>query len=150
MIKEKLKKINGNAKKMWLKMSTIVTSIGVILMTTSTRVLAETNTDASNSITNDKQITAHNSTDVAKAIFGANKGIAVAFGGALIGIAVVVIGIKMIMASKKQEARSEAMDSIMTVIIAALLIGGFALFAGFFWGIGGAPTTSSSIIIFNV
>ncbi|MCR3760192.1 hypothetical protein KYB31_14530 [Clostridium felsineum] len=84
----------------------------------------------------DSQITKHTPGEVASHIFTANQGIAEAFGGALIGIAVVVIGIKMLMASKKQEARSEAMDSILTVIIASLLIGGFAIFAGLFFGFG--------------
>ncbi len=84
----------------------------------------------------DSQITSHSAGEVASHIFKANQGIAEAFGGALIGIAVVVIGIKMLMASKKQEARSEAMDSILTVIIASLLIGGFAIFAGLFFGFG--------------
>ncbi|URZ05885.1 hypothetical protein [Clostridium felsineum] len=84
----------------------------------------------------DSQITKHTPSEVASHIFTANQGIAEAFGGALIGIAVVVIGIKMLMASKKQEARSEAMDSILTVIIASLLIGGFAIFAGLFFGFG--------------
>lgn len=83
-----------------------------------------------------EQITSHSAGEVASHIFKANQGIAEAFGGALIGIAVVVIGIKMLMTSKKQEARSEAMDSILTVIIASLLIGGFAIFAGLFFGFG--------------
>lgn len=82
------------------------------------------------------EITSQDAKTVAGHIFKANQGMAEAFGGALIGIAVVVIGIKMLMASKKQEARSEAMDSILTVIIASLLIGGFAIFAGLFYGFG--------------
>lgn len=131
MIKEKLKKVNGNAKKMWLKASTIAASVGAIILTTSTRVFADTPAASTG-----EQITSKNAGDVASKIFTANQGMATAFGGALVGIAVVVIGIKMLMASKKQEARSEAMDSILTVIIAALLIGGFAVFGGVIWGWG--------------
>lgn len=116
MIKEKL-------KKMCLKVSTVA----AILMTASTKVFAAAT---------DTQITAKQPADVATKIFSANQGMATAFGGALVGIAVVVIGIKMLMTSKKQEARSEAMDSVLTVIIAALLIGGFAIFGGLIWGWG--------------
>lgn len=138
MIKEKLKKISGNAKKTWLKASTIAASVGAVFMTSATKVFADVaaNTDASASTGGATQITTQTPATVAGRIFVANKNIAAAFGGALVGIAVVVIGIKMLMASKKQEARSEAMDSVLTVIIAALLLGGFALFAGLFWGMG--------------
>lgn len=131
MIKEKLKKINGNAKKMWLKASTIAAAAGAVILTTSTRVFADTVPGG-----DETSISTQKASDVAARIFTANKGMAAAFGGALVGIAVVVIGIKMLMTSKKQEARSEAMDSILTVIIAALLIGGFAVFGGLIWGFG--------------
>ncbi|MFL0251527.1 hypothetical protein ACJDT4_13985 [Clostridium neuense] len=132
MIKEKFKKFNGNAKKMWLKASTIAVSAGAVIMTSSMRVFAA-DSPATGGATS---ITSQDASTVASRIFTANQGMATAFGGALVGIAVVVIGIKMLMASKKQEARSEAMDSVLTVIIAALLLGGFAVFAGLFWGWG--------------
>jgi len=138
MIKEKLKKINGNAKKMWLKVSTIAASVGTVIMASSMRIFAVakgTNaTESDGGVKGATAITVQDASSVAQQIFIANKNIAAAFGGALVGIAVVVIGIKMLMASKKQEARSEAMDSVLTVIIAALLLGGFALFAGLIWG----------------
>lgn len=127
MMKEKVKDIKGKTKRTWLGLSSISTSAAVVLLGSS-KAFADVGGASS--------ITSQNPSTVASRIFAANQGIAEAFGGALIGIAVVIIGIKMIMASKKQEARSEAMDSIMTVIIAALLIGGFAVFAGLFWGWG--------------
>lgn len=141
MIKEKLKKVSGNVKKMWLKVSTIVVSAGIFIMTNPICAFAKDSTitggtDASASTGGATEIKTQTASDVASAIFKANKNMAAAFGGALVGIAVVVIGIKMLMTSKKQEARSEAMDSILTVIIAALLLGGFAVFAGLFWGMG--------------
>lgn len=144
MIKEKLKRVNENAKKIWLKASTIAVSAGIFIMTNPICAFAKDatitgNTAASSSTggsATSTEITTQTPADVASAIFKANRNIAAAFGGALVGIAVVVIGIKMLMASKKQEARSEAMDSVLTVIIAALLIGGFAIFAGLFWGMG--------------
>lgn len=128
MIKMKFRKLKEKTKKIWIKASAMATSVGIIIMTSSTRALADTGGASS--------ITTQDASTVASRIFKANQGIAEAFGGALIGIAVVVIGIKMLMASKKQEARSEAMDSVLTVIIAALLIGGFAVFAGLFWTMG--------------
>lgn len=128
--------LKDNLKKFGLKVSTVTASVAAVIFTGSMKVFAANSIKGSD----DTQISDHDASDVATAIFGANKSMAIAFGGALIGIAVLVIGIKMLMASKKQEARSEAMDSVLTVIIAALLIGGFALFAGFFWGLGGAPT----------
>lgn len=143
MIKEKLKKVNEKTKKIWLKASKVAVSAGIFIMTNPICAFAKDATFTSGSNASDSsggttstQITTQTPTDVASAIFKANKGIAAAFGGALVGIAVVVIGIKMLMASKKQEARSEAMDSVLTVIIAALLLGGFAVFAGLFWGMG--------------
>lgn len=141
MIKEKLKKGTVNAKKVLLRISSIAVSVGIFIMTNPICAFAKDatitgGTDASNSTGGATQITTQTPAEVASAIFKANKNIAAAFGGALVGIAVVVIGIKMLMASKKQEARSEAMDSVLTVIIAALLIGGFAVFAGLFWGMG--------------
>lgn len=140
MVKENLKKINEKTKKIWLKASAIIASVEAIILTSSTRVFAATTTAGTDSTTSTggvsgaSSITVQTPSSVAQQIFVANQGIAAAFGGALVGIAVVVIGIKMLMASKKQEARSEAMDSILTVIIAALLLGGFALFAGLIWG----------------
>lgn len=145
MIKEKLKKVNEKTKKIWLKASTIAVSAGIFIMTNpicafaakDTTIVGNSNaSDSTGGSATATQITTQTPSDVATQIFKANKGIAAAFGGALVGIAVVVIGIKMLMASKKQEARSEAMDSILTVIIAALLLGGFAVFAGLFWGMG--------------
>lgn len=133
MIKEKFKSLREKSKKICLKTSVVLGSVGAIIMMNSMRVFAAAPTGT---VGGDTQIQSQDANTVASRIFTANQGIATAFGGALIGIAVVIIGIKMIMASKKQEARSEAMDSIMTVIIAALLIGGFAIFAGLFWGWG--------------
>jgi hypothetical protein len=143
MIKEKLNKVNGNAKKMWLKINTLAISAGIFIMTNpicafakATTITGGTNASSSTGGGGTTEITTQTPSDVATQIFKANSNIAAAFGGALVGIAVVVIGIKMLMASKKQEARSEAMDSVLTVIIAALLLGGFALFAGLIWGMG--------------
>lgn len=117
------------------KLSPIILSISTFILTAPVTVFAD-----------DTQITTHTPQEVAKNIFTANKGIATAFGGALIGIAVVVVGIKMLMTNKKQDARSEGMDSILTIILAACLIGGFTLFAGLFLSIGGgtaAPSTTN-------
>lgn len=129
MIGEKLSKTIKKSKGMCLKGSTMLALVGTIMLETSKSVFAA-------DVGGANAITSQDASTVAARIFTANQGIATAFGGALIGIAVVVIGIKMLMASKKQEARSEAMDSVLTVIIAALLIGGFAVFAGLFWGFG--------------
>lgn len=143
MINEKLKQIEEKTKKAWIKANVALASAAAFIMTNPVCVFAKdatftggTNASDSTGGSGSTQITTQTPADVASSIFKANKGIAAAFGGALVGIAVVVIGIKMLMASKKQEARSEAMDSVLTVIIAALLIGGFAVFAGLFWGMG--------------
>ncbi|WP_234121526.1 hypothetical protein [Clostridium hydrogenum] len=145
MINGKLKQIQGKTKKAWLKANVALASATAFIMTNPMCAFAKDATFTGGSNASDStggstatstQITTQTPADVASSIFKANKGIAAAFGGALVGIAVVVIGIKMLMASKKQDARSEAMDSVLTVIIAALLIGGFAVFAGLFWGMG--------------
>lgn len=143
MINEKLKQIEEKTKKAWIKANVVLASAAAFIMTNPICAFAKDATFTGGNNASDStggststQITTQTPADVASSIFKANKGIAAAFGGALVGIAVVVIGIKMLMASKKQEARSEAMDSVLTVIIAALLIGGFAVFAGLFWGMG--------------
>lgn len=84
----------------------------------------------------DSEITSHSPGEIAQHIFKANSGLAAAFGGALIGIAVVMVGIKMLMDRKKEEARAEGMDTMLTIIFAAVIIGGFAIFAGVFFGLG--------------
>lgn len=67
-------------------------------------------------------------------IFGSTKIFIQAFGGAAIGIGFAIIAFKMIFCHKRQEARAEAMESIVWVGGGAIILGGIAVFTGFIWG----------------
>jgi len=59
-------------------------------------------------------------------------------GGAVVLIAIIIGGIKMLSAAYSPEKRKEAMGGLGYVLLGAILIGGSMFIAGLFWGVGSA------------
>lgn len=87
---------------------------------------------------NSENITSANATAVEGRIFGSTRTVIMALGGGAVGIGLAVIAFKMICCHKRQEARAEAMESLVWVGGGAVLLGGIAVATGFFWGNLGA------------
>lgn len=82
----------------------------------------------------DEAISTKSSGDVEKRMFGSTKTVLMAVGGGAIAIALGIVGIKMILAHKREETRTEALASIGWIVGGAVVIGAIAIFTGFFWG----------------
>lgn len=67
-------------------------------------------------------------------LFGSTKTVLMAVGGGAIAIALGIVGLKMILAHKREETRTEALSSIGWIVGGAVVIGAIAIFVGFFWG----------------
>ena len=87
--------------------------------------------------TADENITSASTQQVQSRVFGNVHEVAKVIGVICIAIAIVMIAVNMLINHNRPDARSQGMDAMLTVIIASLIIGGLALFFGFFWGNAG-------------
>lgn len=82
----------------------------------------------------DQSISTQSSSAVESRLFGSTKTVLMAVGGGAIAIALGIVGLKMILAHKREETRTEALSSIGWIVGGAVVIGAIAIFVGFFWG----------------
>lgn len=82
----------------------------------------------------DQAISTQSSNAVESRLFGSTKTVLMAVGGGAIAIAMGIVGIKMILAHKREETRTEALASIGWIVGGAVVIGAISIFVGFFWG----------------
>lgn len=82
----------------------------------------------------DQPITTSSSSAVESRMFGSTKTVLMAVGGGAIAIALGIVGLKMILAHKREETRTEALASIGWIVGGAVVLGAIAIFVGFFWG----------------
>ncbi|NMB10434.1 MAG: hypothetical protein GX982_07065 [Tissierellia bacterium] len=82
----------------------------------------------------DEAISTNTARDIESRLFGSTKQVIMAFGGASIAVGFCMVAFKMIWCHKREEARTQAMESILWIGGGTIILGAIAVFTGFFWG----------------
>ncbi len=106
----------------------MITFITLLFITNP--VLAEEETQLSNQLS---QVTAE---QFSGKIIHIAQAYMMPLGGAIVLIAIIIGGVKMLSGAYSPEKRKEAMGGLGYVLLGAILIGGSMFIAGLFWGVG--------------